>query len=91
MLPAHFLNDCPIFRRTLARLAFLAGDLSSRPCTARAAVREAWLVDVEADRVEAYRRPSREGYEDIRILERGETLAAEAFPDVVLTVDDLLD
>lgn len=60
------------------------------PLYARAGIREAWLIDLAADRVEVYRRPSDEGYRDVRRLGRDQTLSAEAFPDVTLTVGDLL-
>jgi Uma2 family endonuclease len=60
------------------------------PLYARAGVVETWLVDLNTDCVEVYRRPSPIGYESSRIVRRGEPLAVQALPDVTLTVADLL-
>ncbi|MBI2490826.1 MAG: Uma2 family endonuclease [Candidatus Rokubacteria bacterium] len=60
------------------------------PLYARAGIAETWLVDLNADRVEVHRRPGPAGYADSRTLRRGEPLAIQAFPDVALTVADLL-
>lgn len=60
------------------------------PLYARAGVREAWLVNLPAQTIEVHRRPTREGYQDVRTLGRGQRLAPEAFPDCTLTVDDIL-
>jgi Uma2 family endonuclease len=60
------------------------------PLYARSVIPETWLVDVNADRIEMYRSPSADGYRDVRIARRGESLAIEALPDLVLSVDDLL-
>jgi len=53
-------------------------------------VPEAWLVDLTTDCVEMYRSPAPAGYVDRLTLERGSRLAALAFPDVAITVDDLV-
>jgi len=60
------------------------------PQYARAGIREAWLVNFPAQTIEVYRAPTREGYQDVRTLGRGQRLAPEAFPDFTLTVDDIL-
>ena len=60
------------------------------PLYARAGIAETWLLDLTTDRVEMYRRPSAAGYRETRTLARSERLAPQAFPDVSLTVDDLL-
>jgi len=60
------------------------------PLYAEAAIREAWLVDLAADCVEVYRTPGPDGYRDVLTLRRGQSLAPEAFPDLVLRVDDIL-
>ncbi|MBI2152697.1 MAG: Uma2 family endonuclease [Candidatus Rokubacteria bacterium] len=60
------------------------------PMYARAGVREAWLVDVPAQAVEAYRRPTLNGYTSVRKFGRGEVLTPEAFPDIHLPVDDII-
>ena len=60
------------------------------PLYARAGVVEAWLLDLSTERLEVYRHPSAHGYQDVRLLQRGETITPLAFPDLILTVDDLL-
>jgi len=57
---------------------------------ATAGVPEVWLVDIDAGRVEVHRGPGEAGYRDVRIVRRGETVAATAFPDVALQVDEVL-
>jgi Uma2 family endonuclease len=57
---------------------------------ARAGIPEVWLVDLNEDRVEAYRKPAGGKYDDARVLARGQSLAPEAFPDVALEVDAIL-
>jgi len=60
------------------------------PLYAKAGVPEVWLLDLNANRVEVYRRPAADGYQDIQALQRGQPIAVEAFPDLVLSVDDRL-
>ena len=60
------------------------------PLYARAAIREAWLLDLTADRVEVYRAPAADGYQQVVRFERGQRLTPEAFPDLMVTVEDLL-
>jgi Uma2 family endonuclease len=60
------------------------------PLYARAGLREAWLVDLAGEVVEVFRRPGAGGYADVQRRARGDRLGCEAFPDVVLTVDDVL-
>lgn len=61
------------------------------PIYARASIREAWLVNLPGESIEVYRDPARDGYRDVRTVRRGESLAPQAFPDVTLTVDELLE
>jgi Uma2 family endonuclease len=60
------------------------------PLYARAGVEEAWLLDRSGDRVEVHRGPTAQGYRDVTTFVRGQRLAPLAFPDVVVTVEDLL-
>ena len=57
---------------------------------ARFSVPEVWLVDLNRELIEVYRRPDGGAYTETRELARGESLAPEAFPDVVLGVDAIL-
>ena len=49
-----------------------------------------WVVDLTTDRVEMYRRPTGGRYADTQHRDRGERLASQAFPEVELSVDDVL-
>lgn len=60
------------------------------PMYARAGVREAWLVDLSAQAVEAFRTPTPNGYASVRTFGRGDVLTPEAFPDIALPVDEIL-
>lgn len=60
------------------------------PLYARYGIREAWLLDLTRDRLEVRRHPTAEGYRDVRVVERGQPVTAEAFPDMVLRADDLI-
>ncbi|MHC5540241.1 Uma2 family endonuclease [Singulisphaera rosea] len=58
---------------------------------ARAGIREVWLVDLRQERVEVYRQPSMEGYLESRPHPLGQMVSPEAFPDVSLAVDAILN
>ena len=60
------------------------------PLYARAGVAEIWIVNRDADAVEVYRSPSREGYREQDRRRRGEEVAPAAFPDIRLSVGDIL-
>jgi Uma2 family endonuclease len=60
------------------------------PLYARFGIPETWLLDVERGLVEIYREPSSEGYRQSRTIRRGERLSPAAFPQFVLTVDEIL-
>jgi Uma2 family endonuclease len=60
------------------------------PLYARSGVAEAWLIDLDASRLEIHRDPSEAGYGSIRIPRPGETFAPVTFPDLTLTLRDLL-
>jgi Uma2 family endonuclease len=56
---------------------------------ARAGIAEYWIVDVAGGAIESYRSPEGETYRERRRFGRGESLAPAAFPDVVVSVDDV--
>jgi Uma2 family endonuclease len=60
------------------------------PLYARAGVAEAWLVDVEARRVEIHREPTARGYQDVQLPAADARFASLAFPDLPVTLTDLL-
>ncbi len=60
------------------------------PLYARAGVREVWLVDLQGESVEVHRQPAASGYQDVRQLQRGGSVTAEAFPDLRFSASDIL-
>jgi Uma2 family endonuclease len=57
---------------------------------ARTGVREFWLVDLQAGRLQTYRRPSGEPYGSVRTVAPAEAVSPEAFGDVSIRVADIL-
>ena len=60
------------------------------PRYAAAGIPEAWLLDIQGERVEVHRDPAPDGYRTRTVHERGEAVSPQAFPDAVLSVDDLI-
>jgi Uma2 family endonuclease len=57
---------------------------------ARAHIPEVWIVDLEGDAIDVYRRPEGDGYASSERIVRGGTVSPAAFADIVLAVDDEL-
>ena len=60
------------------------------PLYGRAKIKEVWLINLSAQTIEVYRTPTLSGYQDVRIVQRGQTLTPDAFHDLTLTVDEIL-
>jgi Uma2 family endonuclease len=60
------------------------------PLYARAGIPEAWLVDLPGERVEVHRKPSSQGYEEVRRARRGQRIPVGAFPGLEPAVDEIL-
>ena len=60
------------------------------PLYARYGIPELWIVELNRDRVTRHLDPTPRGYSTTRVFRRGETLSPLAFPDLVVTVDDIL-
>lgn len=60
------------------------------PLYARSKILEAWLVDLERDRLEVYREPRGGTYTSVEVLERHGSVSLLAFPDVAIPVDAVL-
>ena len=60
------------------------------PLYARSGIREVWLVDLLARRIEVYRYPGPEGYHQVGQLKPGDRMAPEAFPGLEIAVDEVL-
>ena len=61
-----------------------------RPLYAEAGIPEYWIVDLQGGVVEVHRLPHRDGYQHVERVGRSASVAPEAFPDVVLLVEDIL-
>ena len=60
------------------------------PLYARAGVAEAWLIDLDASQLEIHRRPGDGRYDTVHTPRADEPFAPLAFPDLTLTLRDLL-
>lgn len=60
------------------------------PAYARAGIREAWLVDLEARTVTVYREPRRGKYRQVAVLDNGDFASPLAFPRARLKVREIL-
>jgi Uma2 family endonuclease len=60
------------------------------PAYGRAGIAQTWIVDVNGEVVIAGAGPGPEGYADVAVHRRGHRLAVPAFPDVTLTVEEIL-
>lgn len=60
------------------------------PLYARFGVPEVWLVDLAEERIEVYRQPRPQGYQEVQRVLRGQPLSSQAFPDLELAVGDVL-
>ncbi len=53
-------------------------------------IAELWIVDLASQAIEVYRRPSPRGYLEIRRCDRGSSLGVLAFPELELSVAEIL-
>lgn len=60
------------------------------PFYATSGIREVWIVDLEHDRIESYRKPAAGRYRETRRYEPGEALAPAALPDLRLDVTSIM-
>lgn len=57
---------------------------------ARHGLPEAWLVNLREHVLEIHRRPTPQGYAEIRRFQRGETVSPQAFPELQMRVGEIL-
>lgn len=55
-----------------------------------AGIPEVWIANLRDDCIEAYTDPSPEGYRSTRIYNRGDTISPTAFPDIEISVNDII-
>lgn len=60
------------------------------PLYAEDGITEVWLVDINSACIEVYRQPTAHVYQEIQKFYRGQNLFILAFPDVSITVDEIL-
>ena len=57
---------------------------------AASGIPELWIFVLETDEVEVSRQPTPDGYADVQVYRRGDTLTVQELPGIQFTVDDLL-
>ncbi|OKH34066.1 hypothetical protein NIES2119_21430 [[Phormidium ambiguum] IAM M-71] len=60
------------------------------PLYAENGIIEVWLIDINEQYIEVYRQPSANGYQNIQRFVRGQNLSILAFPEVIISVDEVL-
>jgi Uma2 family endonuclease len=60
------------------------------PVYAGEGIIEVWLVNLDEQCVEVYRAPQLNSYTDVQIFQRGQDLSIQSFPDVRITVEEVL-
>ena len=60
------------------------------PLYAAAGIPEVWIADLDGERMLVHREPQRRRYASVVTVERGDLLTPLAFPDLTLTLDDVL-
>jgi Uma2 family endonuclease len=60
------------------------------PLYAQNGIAEVWVVDLAGGTIEVYRQPSPSGYGQIQRLKRSQSLSPQAFPQLVVTVNEIL-
>ena len=57
---------------------------------AQSGIPELWIFVLETDEVQVSRQPTPQGYADVQVYRRGDTLTIRELPNIQLRVDDLL-
>ena len=60
------------------------------PLYARSGIAEFWLVLLEDDFIEVYRRPAERGYKEMHRMERSDTIPLPSLENATFTVDEVL-
>nr|HQU84144.1 Uma2 family endonuclease [Pyrinomonadaceae bacterium] len=60
------------------------------PKYAAAKIPEAWLINLEAERIEVHSIPKENTYGMVKIYQRGEEVLSETMPELKLNTDDIL-
>ena len=57
---------------------------------AQSGIPELWIFVIETDDVEVSRQPTPDGYADVQVYRRGDTLSIQELPGIQFNVDDLM-
>ncbi len=57
---------------------------------AESGIPELWIFMLESDEIEVSRQPTPDGYADVQVYRRGDTLTIQELPGILFRVDDLL-
>jgi Uma2 family endonuclease len=60
------------------------------PLYAESGILEVWIIDINEELIEVYRQPTPTGYRDIKTVKRNENLSLQAFPDIILSANEIL-
>ena len=60
------------------------------PLYALSGIAEVWLVALVSGVIEVYRDPSPDGYREVQRVQREQHISVQAFPDVILVLDEVL-
>jgi len=63
--------------------------LQKLPMYAAAGIPETWIFDLNGDRILVHREPRDGVYASVTVVERGGSVSPSAFPDLVLTLDEV--
>ncbi len=59
------------------------------PLYAENKVMEVWLIDINNQSIRVYRQPQNNSYQDIHIVTKGQNIYPQAFPDTIITLDEI--
>ena len=74
----------------VAESSLIYDRMTKLPRYAAVGIPEVWIVNLVDQRIEVYRDPGADGYHSVMITERGGALSPLAFPDVSITVEEIL-
>jgi Uma2 family endonuclease len=60
------------------------------PLYAEAPIPEVWLINLPKETIEIYSQPIGDAYREIRIVKRGESLASQSIPNLIIDADVVL-
>ncbi len=60
------------------------------PLYAAAGIAEVWIVDLQSDRLRVFHGPEAGEYRHIEVFARGATVSPQSFPELQLSVDEIL-